>query len=627
MRARNWLIVSTLLVAGCGAEDAILDELDATIGPVAKPDAGNDAGSASNDDAGDSDAGSQSDSGSPTDASVRPMDAGSDAGAPVDAGSVADAAKMDSGSEDAGSDGGASDAGSFSIAKLGEACSTALDKACTGHNAADKLVCLDGKWAHNGSCDTNARCESERGPSQGLCVTIASGCVGKQPGANVCDGTDVKTCGPDLTSLKTATACGEHAQCEDGTSASCKCDTGYSSGNDAGTGCTNTNDCASNPCGTGNTCTDALNDYSCACNASNAWQRDSKTCISKFDHVAAGGGRTCALRRDHSVACWGADMDGDNSQPQAIAGLNNVTQISVGVDHACALRDNRTVSCWGHNDHGQLGNGNTTDSLRTPVAVSNLNNVLQVSAGDGFTCAVIEGFLSNSISCWGDNASGQLGINNQQANAPRPMPVNGNFNLVSAGSGHACARRESNGAIMCWGRNTQGQLGNGSTAERVNAPANVAGNLGNNVNEVVAGAGFTCARKGGNVYCWGAPIGSTGDNVLAPPAAAIAGLTDAAQISASAAGASVCARKTGNSVVCWGSDADGQLGNGEDPASATPVAIAGNVSNVREVSVGTKHACLVKSNDGEIQCWGEGSGGELGNGARNDAPAPVTVAH
>jgi alpha-tubulin suppressor-like RCC1 family protein len=532
---------------------------------------------------------------------------------------------MDATSVDAAVDGATDDASAAAIAMLGAPCSVALDKACTGHNAADKLVCLDGKWAHNGSCDTDARCETERGPSQGLCVSIASGCAGKMPGATVCDGMTVKTCGPDLTDLKTTTTCGANAHCEEGSPAGCKCDTGYAGG-DAGAACVNANDCASNPCGSGNTCTDALNDYSCTC-GSNAWSKDTKTCVSRFDRVSAGGNRTCALRKDRTVACWGEDMDGDSSLPQPIAGLTNVTQISVGVNHACALRDNGNVSCWGHNDHGQLGNGNTSDSLRTPVTVSNLNNVLQVSAGDGFTCAVVDGLFNPSVQCWGDNSVGQLGINNQQSNAPRPMAVNGNFNLVSAGSGHACARRSNNGSLACWGRNTQGQLGTGSTAERVNAPASIAGSLGNNVNEVVAGAGFTCARKSGSVYCWGAPIGATGDNLLAPPTTGIANLSDAAQLSAGAAGASVCVRKTGNTVVCWGSDADGQLGNGEDPASATPVAISGDLTNVKEVASGSKHACLVKSNDGEIHCWGKGSSGELGNGARTDSPSPVMVVH
>jgi hypothetical protein len=181
------------------------------------------------------------------------MDAAADAGASTDAGSK-DGAAMDATSGDAAND-SAVDAASAdasdnsAIAMLGAVCSTALDKACTGHNAADKLVCLDGKWAHNGSCDNDARCETQKGPSQGLCVTIATGCAGKMPGATVCEGMAVKTRGPDLTDLKTSSTCGSNSHCDD-TSTTCKCDTGYAS-TTAGGACTNADDCAAKPCGDG----------------------------------------------------------------------------------------------------------------------------------------------------------------------------------------------------------------------------------------------------------------------------------------------------------------------------------------------------------------------------------------
>jgi alpha-tubulin suppressor-like RCC1 family protein len=562
------------------------------------------------------------------------MDASVDAGTQADASTSTDGAVMDAATSDAGGDAASADAGDASdnsaIATLEAPCTTALDKACTGHNGADKLVCLDGKWAHNGSCDTDARCETTRGPSQGLCVTVATGCAGKMPGASVCDGLSIKTCGPDLIDLKVTSMCGDHAHCEDGTTAACKCDTGYA-GNATGGNCMDANDCADNPCGTGNTCTDAFNDYSCTC-GNNAWTKDAKTCVSRFDHVSAGGDSTCAIRKDGTVACWGEGMDGNKTLPQQIGGLTNVTQLSLGVDHACALRQGGSVMCWGRNDHGQLGNSSNTDSLRTPVTVTNLNGVTQISAGDGFTCAsVTSGLFDNkSAYCWGDNSAGQLGGGTTQSSSNRPVQVSGNnsnFNLVAAGSGHACGRRDNNNTISCWGKNDHGQVGTGATSDHVNNATAVAGNtLGNNVNEIVAGAGFTCARKGGSVYCWGAvPGDSAAANVLGPTQ--VTGLTDAAQISAGAAGSHVCARKTGNTVVCWGSDSDGQLGNGADPASATPVALSGSVTNIKEVASGTRHACVVKSNDGEMLCWGDGSAGELGNGMSNDSNVPVMVAH
>ena len=80
-------------------------------------------------------------------------------------------------------------------------------------------------------------------------------------------------------------------------------------------------------------------------------------------------------------------------------------------------------------------------------------------------------------------------------------------------------------------------------------------------------------------------------------------------------------------MLCWGSDADGQLGNGPDGDSATPVTVP-SLGSIREVAAGAKHTCVVRNTaDYDILCWGEGSLGELGNAARNDSQTPVVVAH
>ena len=388
------------------------------------------------------------------------------------------------------------------------------------------------------------------------------------------------------TDLELTTTCGTNSHCEEGTTARCVCDTGYAGG-DGGV-CRNADDCASNPCGTGNTCTDALSDYTCTC-GNNAWQRDEKTCVSRFDRVSAGGNRTCAIGRDRTVACWGEGMEGDNSRPQTIAGLTNVTQISVGADHACALREGGSVSCWGRNNRGQLGNDNRTDSLRTPVAVANFNNVQQISAGAGFTCAIaLTGVFGNRRAfCWGDNGSGQLGIGNNNADATTPQQVSGNNNVQQIRPARVTPARAT--ATPCAAGAATITGSSATTLPPVivlNSPVSVAGTL-NNLAEVVAGNDFTCIRRDILVDCWGAPIdGSTGTDVLEPPASPISGFDDISQLSAGAGGHHVCARRSGSSgnVVCWGSDTDGQLGNGDDGSSATPVAISGSVTNVREVS-------------------------------------------
>jgi alpha-tubulin suppressor-like RCC1 family protein len=83
-----------------------------------------------------------------------------------------------------------------------------------------------------------------------------------------------------------------------------------------------------------------------------------------------------------------------------------------------------------------------------------------------------------SISCWGDNSSGQLGQNNTSLNAstPVPIPIPQTSKLpaisppststtltanMALGQSYACLST-SDGLIYCWGNNQSGQLGIGN---------------------------------------------------------------------------------------------------------------------------------------------------------------------
>jgi alpha-tubulin suppressor-like RCC1 family protein len=89
--------------------------------------------------------------------------------------------------------------------------------------------------------------------------------------------------------------------------------------------------------------------------------------------LSAGSSHTCAVVESGDVFCWGRNLygqlgDGTLTQrettPVQVSGLTGVSELGAGLWHTCALTEAGEVFCWGHNDHGQLGDGTTTDRAR-----------------------------------------------------------------------------------------------------------------------------------------------------------------------------------------------------------------------------------------------------------------------
>ncbi|HEX6940942.1 MAG TPA: hypothetical protein VF158_16105 [Longimicrobiales bacterium] len=147
---------------------------------------------------------------------------------------------------------------------------------------------------------------------------------------------------------------------------------------------------------------------------------------------------------------------------------------------------------------------------------------------------------------------------------------------LSAGYDHICADGSDN-KVYCWGNNGSGQLGdstntNGPTPVAVQAPAGVT------LSGVAAGLYHTCAAgSDGKVYCWGSnEFGQLGDgtntNSSTPMAVeAPAGVT----LSGVVAGSEhTCALSAAGPAYCWGTDLNGQLGDGRTIDSNVPVIVA-----------------------------------------------------
>jgi alpha-tubulin suppressor-like RCC1 family protein len=171
------------------------------------------------------------------------------------------------------------------------------------------------------------------------------------------------------------------------------------------------------------------------------------------------------------------------------------------------------------------------------------------------------------------------------------------------------------GAVRCW-PDSQGE----DVDIAVDAPA-VA---------VAMGHAHACAvLEGGTIECWGQNFsgelgtGSTADTAIGDlnVPSAVLGIGDA--ISVSAADDTTCAALADGTVECWGDNTWGELGDGTTPTSAAPVTVSGLTTAVA-VCTGSSFGCAALA-DGSVECWGANSFGQLGDGTLADSSTPVAV--
>ena len=153
-----------------------------------------------------------------------------------------------------------------------------------------------------------------------------------------------------------------------------------------------------------------------------------------------------------------------------------------------------------------------------------------------------------------------------------PMPVTGLATGVTAivvGGTSACALMES-GGVQCWGPIAQV----GTFVNFGEIPAPVTG-LSSGVTSLSVGDQFACALSASGVQCWGdtPALGPFGFPTYPP--GAVAGLSSGVK-AISVGPSSACVLTARGGMECWGDNSSGQLGNGSAVSwSSVPVAVTG----------------------------------------------------
>ncbi len=308
--------------------------------------------------------------------------------------------------------------------------------------------------------------------------------------------------------------------------------------------------------------------------------------------IGTGDRHVCFLLENGQVWCQGGNNHGqlgdgtttDSKTPVQVIGIDNAISLAIGTFYSCAVLTDHTAKCWGNNNYGQLGDGTTTDQ-HTPVVVMQdsstvLANVLQLSAGYHHPCAIVGTAESNKVKCWGENNQGQLG-DGSTTDSLYPVTVSGisDAKQVVSNRGYrgdnSCALLNS-GKLFCWGRNDYGQIGDGTTDER-HSPVEIT--LGEEVLSVDLGGSYNYFHS--------------------------------------------CALLISGKLKCWGDNSKGQLGDGTTTSSNSPVLVT-DISSAIGITTGYQLSCAILSS-GDVRCWGDNRYGQLGNGTNRQSLHPQTV--
>ena len=219
----------------------------------------------------------------------------------------------------------------------------------------------------------------------------------------------------------------------------------------------------------------------------------------QFTPIAVGKFRSCAIKTDQTIACWGAHYRFDRGRTPP----GQFTAIAVGRSHSCAIKTDQTITCWGDYEPGQ--------------ADAPPGQYIAIAVGDSYSCAIK---ADQTITCWGWGWNSRI-----QTDTP-----SGQYTAIAVGRSHSCAIKTDQ-TITCWGWNNYRQA---------DAPAG-------QYTAIAAGDTHSCATKTDHtITCWGHNEQGQADAPAGQYTAIAAGDTHS------------CATKTDHTIACWGHNMYGQ---------------------------------------------------------------------
>jgi alpha-tubulin suppressor-like RCC1 family protein len=209
---------------------------------------------------------------------------------------------------------------------------------------------------------------------------------------------------------------------------------------------------------------------------------------------------------------------------------------------------------------------------------------------------LIDQYIGDTLWSWGDNAFGQLGINDTTTRStPVTTLIGGtNWKSIDGGQYHTIALK-TDGTLWTWGNNDSGQLGVNNNTNRSTPVTTLLG--GTNWKSIAGGYRHTIALKtDGTLWSWGSnnfgQLGVNDTTSIITPVTTLLGGTNWKSI----AGASehTIALKTDGTLWSWGRNAEGQLGVNNTTDRNTPVTTLLGGTNWKSIAAGNTHTIAIQ---------------------------------